>query len=259
MPGGFRKAWYGLASLLSFSSFVLLITALAVPHWLSGKILCQTGVDLVNATDPERVKFIGDIYYGLFRGCKVRQCGLGGRQSQFTIFPLLVRELNAGLHVTTLLLLVVALALALVSTGFAILNMLQVPYRAVNGPGGICLWNVLAEKRHSACRGRGHRAARGAENESGLWVPGGVVALAIASFVAAVRWHDLTERIANFQETLFRLVVVEERYEESFWICVASASAHAATLMVVAISQIPLPEMKTKIEEATVTAEDILY
>ncbi|XP_012327773.2 clarin-2 [Aotus nancymaae] len=232
MPGWFKKAWYGLASLLSFSSFILIIVALVVPHWLSGKILCQTGVDLVNATDRELVKFIGDIYYGLFRGCKVRQCGLGGRQSQFTIFPHLVKELNAGLHVMILLLLFLALALALVSMGFAILNMIQVPYRAVNGPGGICLWNVLA---------------------------GGVVALAIASFVAAVKFHDLTERIANFQERLFQFVVVEEQYEESFWICVASASAHAANLVVVAISQIPLPEIKTKMEEATVTAEDILY
>lgn len=84
MPGWFKKAWYGLASLLSFSSFILIIVALVVPHWLSGKILCQTGVDLVNATDRELVKFIGDIYYGLFQGCKVRQCGLGSRQSQFT-------------------------------------------------------------------------------------------------------------------------------------------------------------------------------
>ncbi|XP_003927510.1 clarin-2 [Saimiri boliviensis] len=232
MPGWFKKAWYGLASLLSFSSFILIIVALVVPHWLSGKILCQTGVDLVNATDRELVKFIGDIYYGLFRGCKVRQCGLGGRQSQFTIFPHLVKELNAGLHVMILLLLFLALALALVSMGFAILNMIQVPYRAVNGPGGICLWNVLA---------------------------GGVVALAIASFMAAVKFHDLTERLANFQERLFQFVVVEEQYEESFWICVASASAHAANLVVVAISQIPLPEIKTKMEEATVTAEDILY
>ncbi|XP_016055252.1 PREDICTED: clarin-2 [Miniopterus natalensis] len=232
MPGWFKKVWYGLASLLSFSSFALIIVALAVPRWLSGKILCQTGADLVNATDPELVKFIGDIYYGLFRGCKVRQCGLGGRQSQFTIFPQLVKELNAGLHVMILLLLFLALALALVSMGFAILNMTQVPYKAVNGPGGICLWNVLA---------------------------GGVVALAITSFMAAVRFHDLTERIANFQERLFRFVVVEEKYEESFWICVASASAHAANLLVVAISQIPLPEIQTKVEEATVTAEDILY
>ncbi|EHA99023.1 Clarin-2, partial [Heterocephalus glaber] len=148
------------------------------------------------------------------------------------VFPHLVKELNTGLHVTILLLLLLALALALVSMGFAILNMVQVPYRAVNGPGGICLWNILA---------------------------GGVVALAIASFMAAVKFHDLTERIANFQERFFQFVVVEEHYEESFWICVASASAHAANLVVVAISQIPLPEIKTKIEEATVTAEDILY
>lgn len=62
------------------------------------------------------------------------------------VFPHLVRELNAGLHVMILLLLFLALALALVSTGFAILNMIQAPYRAVNGPGGICLWNVLAGK-----------------------------------------------------------------------------------------------------------------
>nr|XP_004656135.2 clarin-2 [Jaculus jaculus] len=232
MPAWFKKVWYGLASLLSFSSFLLIIVALALPHWLSGKILCQTGVDLVNATDPELVKFIGDIYYGLFRGCKVRQCGLGSRQSQFTIFPHLVKELNAGLHVTMLLLLFLAVALALVSMGFAILNIIQVPYRAVNGPGGICLWNILA---------------------------GGVVSLAITSFLAAVKLHNLTERIANFQERIFQFVVVEEQFKESFWMCVASASAHAANLVVVAISQIPLPEIKTKMEEATVTAEDILY
>ena len=83
--------------------------------------------------------------------------------------------------------------------------------------------------------------------------------MAIASLMTSVKFHNLTERVANFQEKLFRFVVVEEQYEESFWICVASASAHAANLVVVAISQIPLPEIKAKIEEATVTAEDILY
>jgi hypothetical protein len=70
----------------------------------------------------------------------------------FPVFPHLVKELNAGLHVTILLLLFLALALALVSMGFAILNMIQVPYQAINGPGGICLWNVLAGKESS--RGR---------------------------------------------------------------------------------------------------------
>lgn len=63
-----------------------------------------------------------------------------------------MKELNAGLHVLILLLLFLALPLALVSMGFAILNMIQVPYKAVNGPGGICLWNVIAGK--GAPRGR---------------------------------------------------------------------------------------------------------
>lgn len=71
------------------------------------------------------------------------------------VFPHLVKELNTGLHVTILLLLFLALALALVSMGFAVLNVVQVPYRAVNGPGGICLWNVLAGKTP-----RGDRSSR---------------------------------------------------------------------------------------------------
>lgn len=57
---------------------------------MTGKILCKTGADLVNATDPELIKFIGEIYYGLFRGGKLRQCGLGGRRSKFTSKYILV-------------------------------------------------------------------------------------------------------------------------------------------------------------------------
>lgn len=90
------------------------------------------------------------------KGCTVSKLGLRNSSQALTlkywlcllspVFPHLVRELNAGLHVMVLLLLFLALALSLVSMGFAILNMVQVPYRAVSGPGGICLWNVLAGK-----------------------------------------------------------------------------------------------------------------
>ncbi|KAH1170022.1 hypothetical protein KIL84_001007 [Mauremys mutica] len=140
--------------------------------WMTGKILCKTGADLVNATDPELVKFIGDIYYGLFRGGKIRQCGLGGRRSKFTR---------------------------------------------------------------------------------------GFTALAVASFIAAVKLHRLTERIANFQENVFQFVILEEQYESSIWLCVASATSHVVNLLLIAISGVRFPEFKTKTEEATVTAEDIMY
>ncbi|EMP39957.1 Clarin-2 [Chelonia mydas] len=190
---------------------------------MTGKILCKTGADLVNATDPELVKFIGDIYYGLFRGEKIRQCGLGGRLSKFTIFPHLVKKLNAGLHVMILIFLCAAISFALVSFGFCILNAIKVPYRAIKGPAG------------------------------------GFTALAVTSFIAAVKLHRLTERIANFQENVFQFVILEEQYESSIWLCVASATSHVVNLLLIAISGVHFPEFKTKTEEVTVTAEDIMY
>ncbi|XP_006030016.1 clarin-2 [Alligator sinensis] len=231
MPGCFKKTLFALASAMSFVSFILIVVAMGTQKWITGKILCKTGADLVNATDPELVKFIGDIYYGLFRGGKVRQCGLGGRRSKFTLFPHLVKKLNTGLHVMIIIFLCVAISFALISFGFCILNIIQVPYQAIKGPAGICLWNLLA---------------------------GGFTALAVASFIAAVKLHHLTERIANFQE-IFQFVVLEEQYEGSFWLCVASATAHGVNLLLIALSAIRFPEFKTKTEEANVTAEDIMY
>lgn len=89
-------------------------------------------------------------------------------------------------------------------------------------------------------------------------VAGGFTALAVASFIAAVKLHHLTERIANFQE-IFQFLVLEEQYEGSFWLCVASATAHGVNLLLIALSAIRFPEFKTKTEEANVTAEDIMY
>uniref|UniRef100_A0A8D2ML07 Clarin 2 n=1 Tax=Zonotrichia albicollis TaxID=44394 RepID=A0A8D2ML07_ZONAL len=172
MPGCFKKTLFALASLISFVSFILIVVAMGIPKWMTGKILCKTGADLVNATDPELVKFIGEIYYGLFRGGKIRQCGLGGRRSKFT---------------------------------------------------------------------------------------SAFVVLGVTSFMAAVKLHHLTERIANFRENVFRFVILEERFEDCFWICVASATAHAVNLLLIAISEIHFPKIKTKTEEVNVTAEDIMY
>lgn len=84
MPGCFKKTLFALASVISFASFILIVVAMGTPKWMTGKILCKTGAELVNATDPELVKFVGEIYYGLFRGGKIRQCGLGGRRSKFS-------------------------------------------------------------------------------------------------------------------------------------------------------------------------------
>ncbi|XP_053556865.1 clarin-2 [Bombina bombina] len=232
MPGCYKKTIFSLAAAFSFSSFLLITVAMGTQKWITGKILCQTGVDLVNASDPELIKFIGDIYYGLFQGGKVRQCGLGKRQFKFTIFPQMVKTLNTTLHMVIIIFLCTSISFALVSFGFCIYNALKVPYKTIKGPAGICLWNFLA----------------------GLFI-----VFAVSSFIAAVTLHHLTERIANFRENVFRIVILEETYEDSFWLCVASAATHALNMLLMAASSIRLPKFKTKTEEANVAAEDIMY
>lgn len=91
------------------------------------------------------------------------------------------------------------------------------------------------------------------------FVAGGFIVLAVTSFMAAVKLHHLTERIANFRENVFQFVILEEQFEGCFWLCVASATAHAVNLLLIAISGIHFPKIKTKTEEANVTPEDIMY
>ncbi|XP_036372344.1 clarin-2 [Megalops cyprinoides] len=233
MPGIWKKITFSLASVLSIASVVLIVVALSTEKWVTGRILCKTGAELVNASDPELVKFIGDIYFGLFQGGKIRQCGLGSRRSRIYIFPKLVRKLNGGLHVIIILFLFIAIGFALVTLAFCIYNARKIPYQSIKGPSGIYLWNFFA----------------------GLF---GV--FAIVCFIAAMKHHRLTERVANFKEDIFQFVILEEDYAFSFWLCVASAATHGVNFIVVAMSKIHLPKIQTKKPEVpTVTAEDLLY
>lgn len=85
-------------------------------------------------------------------------------------------------------------------------------------------------------------------------------ALGVLCFLAAVRHHSLTERVANFREHLFVLVVLDDSLDWSFWLGVGSIATHFAVCGVVAMSRIklPKPEIK-KPEEPTVSAVDLLY
>lgn len=85
-------------------------------------------------------------------------------------------------------------------------------------------------------------------------------ALAVLCFLAAVRHHSLTERVANYRENLFVLVVLDDSLDWSFWLGVGSVATHFAVCGVVAMSRIklPKPEIK-KPEEPTISSLDLLY
>ncbi|KAL4640361.1 clarin-2 [Arapaima gigas] len=233
MPGIWKKITFSLASLVNIVSVALIVVAVSTEKWVTGKILCKTGVDLVNASEAELDKFKGDIYFGLFQGGKTKKCGLGSRTTKIYIFPRLVNKLNGGLHMIIILFLFTAIGFALVSLAFCIYNARKIPYQSIKGPLGIYLWNFFA----------------------GLFGIFGTVC-----FIAAVRHHHLTERVANFKEDIFQLVVLAEEYDFSFWLCVAGTATNGANFIVVAMSKIHFPKIQTKKpEEPTVTADDLLY
>ncbi|KAK1792597.1 hypothetical protein P4O66_012539 [Electrophorus voltai] len=233
MPTLWKRIVFSIGAILCIGSIALLVVALFTERWIIGTILCQTGVDLVNASNLELAQFTGDIYYGLFQGGKTRKCGLGSRHYKIYIFPNLIKKLNAGLHMIIIFFLFIAIGFALVSLAFCIYNARKVPYQSVKGPLGLYIWNFIAALFCS---------------------------LSFASFIAAVRCHQLTERVVNFRENLFHLVVLEESMGFSFWLCVASAVTHGANMLVVALSSIHLPKIQTKKQQqSTASGDDLLY
>ncbi|XP_015239344.1 PREDICTED: clarin-2 [Cyprinodon variegatus] len=233
MPSLWKRITFSVASALCLCSVVLLVGALSTERWVIGRILCKTGVDIVNASSPELEQFIGDIYYGLFQGGKTKRCGLGNRRSKIYIFPKLVQTLNGGLHMMVILFLLLAVGFALVSLSFCIYNARKVPYQSIKGHKGLYLWNFIA-------------ALFGA--------------LGLLCFLAAVKHHRLTERVANYRENFFVLEVLEDTLDWSFWLGVGSIVTHFAVCGMVAMSRIklPKPEIK-KPEEPTISALDLLY
>lgn len=94
MPSLWKRITFSVASVLCIASVALLVVALATEKWVTGRILCKTGAEIVNASHPEMDQFIGDIYYGLFQGGKTKKCGLGNRRSKIysKICPILLNN-----------------------------------------------------------------------------------------------------------------------------------------------------------------------
>ncbi|MGH0134627.1 UNVERIFIED_CONTAM: hypothetical protein FKN15_023542 [Acipenser sinensis] len=121
-------------------------------------------------------------------------------------------------------------------------------------------YNLLEVQIHAAGTARVNRFANpplklDKEMSKSLFGISGII-----SFIAALKLHRLTERVANFPENVFQFVTLEEHYGFSFWLCVASTATHGANFLVVAITGIRFPKVKIKkAEEPTVTADDLLY
>lgn len=85
-------------------------------------------------------------------------------------------------------------------------------------------------------------------------------ALGVLCFLAAMKQHSLTERVANYQENIFVLVVLDDSLDWSFWLGVGSIATHFAACVVVAMSHFKLLRHEVKKpEQPTISAVDLLY
>ncbi|XP_069753994.1 clarin-1 [Narcine bancroftii] len=232
MANGQKRGIFCGGALLSFASALTALVALATQSWVQGSLLCQTGVQLVNASGPELEKFIGTIRYGIFHGQRLRQCGLGGRTFRITFFPTLLDAIPAGLHIMVLLFSTAVVVFALVPAAFFLFNAFGRPYETLHGPLGLYLWNAVA----CSC---------------GFMV--------MILFTSEVKIHHLSEKIANYKEGNFVFKTHTEKFGYSFWLVFASSMIHCSNILLIRLMGIEFPFSTTKSTNSSDGGVDLMY
>ncbi|XP_059187610.1 clarin-1 [Centropristis striata] len=203
-----------------------------LPLWVSGAVLCRTGAELVNATGAELDQFLGDLNYGLFTGQRVKQCGLGGRPSRFSVFSDLLSAVPVGLHVSVIFFCGVVVLFSSVATGFFFFNAFGRPYETLHGPLGLYLWSFIC----CVCS-----------------------ALVMVLFASEVKLHHLSDRIANFNEVSFVFQTHTEHYDRCFWLFFLVFTLHALNFLLIRLAGTQFPFQETKEAELSGGAADLMY
>ncbi|XP_043926494.1 clarin-1-like [Protopterus annectens] len=233
MPDQQKKIVFCTAGILSFASALTIAAAIGTQLWIKGTVLCKTGAQLVNATGQELEKFLGEIHYGLFRGQKLRQCGLGGRTITFSFFPDLLTVVPASIHVCVIIFSAALIIISLVETGFFMYNAFGKPFETLHGPIGLYLWNFI-----SCCSGF----------------------LIMILFLSEVKLHRLSEKIANYKEGNFIFKTHKEQYGTSFWLILICFFTHFLNILLIRLAGIKFPFHSSKeTDNGTSAAADLMY
>ncbi|CAL1587817.1 unnamed protein product [Knipowitschia caucasica] len=227
-----KKLLLSLAAVLSLVCALLAVVAIAMPFWIKAMVLCRTGAELVNATASELQDFIGDVQYGLLKGTRGRQCGLGTRPAAFYFFSPLLVHIPAGLHVTVLVFSSVVVLFSSLSCGFFFYNAFGRPSHVVSGPSGLNLWTIII---------------------------GSAAFLVLVLFSAEVTIGGVTERIANFGETSFVFQTHSERFERCYWLFLLVLLLQSVNLLLTRLSGIHFVCHHGNKPPETQTGEEIMY
>ncbi|KAL2096664.1 hypothetical protein ACEWY4_008812 [Coilia grayii] len=223
---------FAFGGILCFTCVMMVAAAMGTRFWVKGTVLCKTGAQLVNATDPELDKFIGNVSYGLFHGQRVKQCGLGGRPFRFSFFPDLLEAIPVNLHISVIFFCGVLILFSSISTAFFMYNAIGHPYETLHGPLGLYLWNFIS----CLCS-----------------------CLVMILFAAEVKIHRLSERIANFREVNFLYKTYTEQYDRSYWLISFTFLIHALNILLIRLAGFEFPFQVAKETELGTGASDLMY
>ncbi|XP_026222034.1 clarin-1-like [Anabas testudineus] len=232
MPNRQKQRIFSVSGIFGFSCALMAAVATGLPFWLNGTVLCRTGAELVNATGPELDKFLGDLNYGLFHGERVKQCGLGGRPSRFSVFPDLLNAIPAGLHVCIISFCGGVILFSSVASGFFFFNAFGRPFETLQGPMGLYLWTFIS----CMCS-----------------------CMVMILFASEVKLHHLSERIANFNEVNFVFQTHSEHYDRCFWLFMLVFLLHGLNILLIRLAGIQFPFQETKEAELSGGAADLMY
>ncbi|XP_028856003.1 clarin-1 [Denticeps clupeoides] len=232
MAGRQKRVLFSAAGALSFACALLAAAAVGTQSWVKGTVLCKTGAQLVNASEPELEKFIGRVSYGLFHGQRVKQCGLGGRPFRFSFFPDLLEAIPVSLHVSVIFFCGVLILFSCVCTAFSMYNAFGSPYETLHGPLGLYLWNAIC--CFCSC-------------------------LVMILFASEVRIHRLSERIANYNEASFLYKTHAEKFDRSFWLIFLTFLVHGLNVLLIRLAGIQFPFQEAKESDVNTGAADLMY
>ncbi|XP_068601468.1 clarin-1 [Brachionichthys hirsutus] len=231
MPTRHQRLLFSASGLLGLGCALAAAVATGLPCWVTGTVVCRSAAELVNATGAELEQFRGRLSYGLFLAHKVKRCGLGERPARVSVFPDLLGAIPAGLHVAVLFFCGAATLLSSVASGFFFFNALGRPYETLHGPTGLYLWSFTC---------------------------GVCSCLVLVLFASEVNLHQLSDRIANFNEgNVFR--THGEQYGRCFWLFLLVFLLHGLNMVLIRLAGIRFPFQDAKEAEPSGGAADLMY
>uniref|UniRef100_A0A1I8GQ10 Transmembrane protein n=1 Tax=Macrostomum lignano TaxID=282301 RepID=A0A1I8GQ10_9PLAT len=141
-----RRLLLSLVFILSLVELGLLIAAYSTQHWVDATPTRKVDKPIADAAkNLSSSKLSGYVHLGLFVGVQSLDNGLGPRVVQIDVRAQVMADpplFSFGLWVAMLVFGLLTAAWALVSAGFALLNIGRKPVRTLSGPAGLYLWNT---------------------------------------------------------------------------------------------------------------------